>query len=101
MTVPVVSKNADARIVIERINRILQGKLNAVTTVTLAASVTSTTLTDSRISAESFIGLTPTTATAAAAMTALRVSAKTSGSATLTHNSTADLDRTYDVLIIG
>lgn len=101
MTVPVLARGADARVVIERINRILQGKLNAVTTVTLTAGATSTTLTDSRISAESFIGLTPTTANAATATAVLRVSAKTSGSATLTHNSTADTDRTYDVLIIG
>ena len=65
------------------------------------AGATSTTLTDSRIGGASFIGFSPTTATAATALTALYVSAKAKGSATLTHNNTADTDRTFDVLIVG
>ena len=101
MTTQILAKGAQAHIIIERVNRLIQGKLNVVTTVTLAAGATTTTLTDSRISAESYIGLVPTTANAATAMTALYVSAKTSGSATLTHNNTADVDRTFDVVILG
>ncbi len=101
MTIPVVPQGSDLRQVIATLNRMLQGKLNATTTVTLAAGATTTTLTNPLLSAASYIGFMPTTATAAAAMTALYVSARTSGSATLTHNNTADVDRTFAVLIIG
>lgn len=98
---PTLSPGADNRSIVERINLLLAGKMNAVTTVTLAAGATTTTLLDSRIGGQSIILLSPRTATAAAAMTAVYVSAKAKGSATLTHNNTADVDRTYDVLIIG
>jgi hypothetical protein len=91
----------DLRKVVALANRLLAGKLNAVTTVTLTASATTTTLQDSRIGGGSYIGLSPTTANAAAAMTKVYVSAKAKGSATLTHDSTTDTDRTFDVLIIG
>lgn len=101
MSFPALKQGADGRQIVEWINRLLSGRLNASTTVTLTANATSTTLTDPRISIESFIGFMPTTATAALAMTALYVSARTSGSATLTHNNTADVDRTYVALIIG
>lgn len=98
---PTLSPGADNRSIVERVNLLLAGKMNAATTVTLAPGGTTTTITDKRIGGQSFIGLSPRTATAAAAMTAVYVSAKAKGSATLTHNSTADVDRTYDVLLIG
>lgn len=79
----------------------LAGKLNCTTTVTLAASTTTTTLSDPRIGAESAILFMPTTANAAGAMTNLYVSARAQGSATLTHSSTATTDRTFDLVIIG
>lgn len=87
--------------VVAVVNRILQGKINAVATVTLRDGETTTTLTDVRIGAGTFIGLTPTTPTAAAALPLMYVSAKDKGSATLTHDNTADLDRTFDVVLIG
>jgi len=77
------------------------GKLNCTTTVTLAAGATTTTLTDARIGAASWIGFMPTTAHAAAALGGLYVSARAQGSATLTHANTADVDKTFGVLIIG
>lgn len=98
---PAVSQGASSREVVERINRVMQGKLNAVTTVTLAANVTTTTLTDSRIGANSYLGFSPRSANAAVATGNLWVSAKTKGSATLTHANTATTDRTFDVLVIG
>lgn len=98
---PTLSPGADNRSVVERVNLLLAGKMNAVSSVTLTPSSTTTTITDKRIGGQSFIGLSPRTATAATAMTAVYVSAKAKGSATLTHNSTADVDRTYDLLIIG
>ena len=95
------SNEQDLRKIVDVVRGTRAGKLNAVTSVTLVDSSTTTTLTDSRIGGGSYIGWSPTTATAAAAMTAVYVSAKATGSATLTHDNTADLDRTFDVVIIG
>lgn len=87
------------------INGALAGKLNAVTTVTLTAGAASTTLTDSRIAPSSFIGFMPTTANAAAEIGngTLYVPAATqnSGSAVITHANNAQVDRTYQLIIIG
>lgn len=99
--VPVLSISASSREITERVNRLIQGKMNAVTTVTLTAGATTTTLTDARIGAQTYIGFSPTTANAAAALTNLYVSAKATGSATLTHSNTGTTDRTFDVLLIG
>lgn len=75
------------------------GKMNVVASVTLTAGATTTTITDQRIGGSSFIGLSPTSATAAIAP--VYVSAKGKGTATLTHDNTADTDRTFDVVIFG
>lgn len=83
------------------INNALDGKINSTGTVTLAQSATSTTLTDYRIGANSIILFMPTTANAAAGMDALYVSARSDGSATLTHDSTADSDRTFGYVVLG
>lgn len=84
------------------INLMLSGKLNAVTTVTLAASATSTTLIDSRIGAWSFLGLMPQTAHAAVALASGSLYVvPTVGSAAINHPSTADTDKTFTVSILG
>jgi len=85
------------------VGEIRSGKLNAAdaSSVTLTPSVTTTTLTDSRIGAGSVILLMPTTANAAAALGGLYVSARTTGSATLTHANTAAVDKTFAYLVIG
>jgi hypothetical protein len=89
------------------INGLLAGKMNAVTTVTLAAGVATTTLTDARITINSFIGLMPTTANAATALATTYISNRMSsngnvaGNATITHANNAQTDRTFTVLIIG
>lgn len=101
MSYPALSTNPDPRRIAEAVNSILRGKTNNVTTVTLTANAATTTLTDSRIGGGSFIGFSPTTSNAAAGMTALYVSAKAKGSATLTHANNAQTDRTYDVVIVG
>lgn len=77
------------------------GKMNATGSVTLTASVATTTLTDARIGGSSVILFSPTTANAAGALGGLYVSAKAKGSATLTHASTATTDRTFDYVVIG
>lgn len=87
----------------EAVRQLQQGKMNAVTTVTLTPSAGSTTLTDARLGPESFIGLMPATANAAAEIGngTLYVSARSKRSATITHANNAQADRTFVVLIIG
>lgn len=98
---PGLSQSASQREIAERVNRLLQGKFNAVTTLTLTANAASTTLTDKRIGGATWIGLMPLTANAAAALATTWVSARANGSATITHANNAQVDKTYDVLLIG
>lgn len=83
---------------VAKVNTFMNG---ALIEVTLTANDTTTTLTDARISVNSRLTWMPTTATAAAAMTALYCPTITNGSATLTHNNTADVDRTFKVAVHG
>jgi hypothetical protein len=89
------------RQIVRAINDILQGKLNATNSITLTANSATTTLTDARISANSYIGFQPTTANGAAALGGLYVSAQQKGSATLTHTNNAQTDKSFKILIIG
>ena len=83
-------------------NLAMQGKLNAVTQVTLTPSSTTTTLIDARIGANTGIFFSPLTIDAVTAQSSgLRVSSKQKGQATLTHASAAAVDQTFDVLLIG
>jgi hypothetical protein len=77
------------------------GKLNCTAPITLTPSSTTTTFDDPRIGPESFIDFMPLTAHAATARGGLYVSARSQGSATLTHANTADVDKTFSVIIIG
>ena len=93
---------ATPREISEVVNGIMQGKTNNTGTVTLAvASATTTTINDERIGYDSIITFMPTTANAASAMTNLYVSAKTKGSATLTHSANVSADKTYSYIIVG
>jgi hypothetical protein len=83
------------------INELLKGRANNVGEVTLAANVTTTATTDTRIKQSMKIFLSPTTANAAAALTNVYVSAVADGSFTLTHSNTATVDRTFDYIIHG
>lgn len=91
----------DDRTLREIVAGVMLGKLNATGTVTLTASSTTTTLTDPRIGAESVILFMPTTANAKTAAANLYVSARASGSATLTHASSANVDQTFGYIVIG
>lgn len=82
-------------------NLAMQGKLNAVAQITLTPSSTTTTLTDARIGATTGIFFSALSANAAGALSSLYVSAQKNGQATLTHASTATVDRTFNVLLIG
>jgi hypothetical protein len=89
------------RQIAQAVNQQLTGKLNAVLQMTLTASSTTTTVTDKRIGANTYFGFQPLTADAAAALGSLYVSSQANGDATLTHASTASVDRTFNVLLIG
>jgi hypothetical protein len=83
------------------IRGIQAGKLNATTTVTLAAGATTTTFEDERIGPASVILFMPLTAHAAGALGGLHVSGRAQGSATLAHANSVDADKTFGVAIIG
>ena len=103
--VPVDWWDADEhrRLLAQRMNQILLGKLNAGDGVTLTANQTTTTLSDRRIGPESFIGFSPTTANAAAELGAggFYVSSQGQYTATLTHANNAQTDRTFRYIVIG
>ena len=84
-------------------NLAMKGKINALTQVTLAAGVATTTLTDERISSQSFIGLSPLTANAAAALatTYFPQATQFNGQTVINHANNAQTDRTFNVIIIG
>lgn len=86
----------------ERVNRILSGKINSLGEITLAAaSATTTPVNDPNIGPFSLIFLFPTTANAAAFMTAVYKSAAIKGQITLTHTANTEIDRTFDYVILG
>lgn len=99
MTVPVVplfGEEKQHRLVLATtLNETLKGRDNSVSSFTLAASTVNTVVTDNLFLAEMMPVWTPTSANAAAAMTNLYVSARTTGSFTLTHTSTATVDRSF------
>jgi hypothetical protein len=85
------------------INQVQDGKLNALTTVTLAASATSTTLQDPRLGPFSVLFFCPQTESAASVVSDLWVPTATQakGSAVIQHPSVPATDMTFGVLIIG
>jgi len=93
---------ANEREISEVTNNILNGKTNNTGTVTLnVSSATTTTISDERIGFNSVILLMPTTANAASSLTNVYVSARTQGTATLTHSANTNTDKTYSYIIVG
>ena len=89
------------RLISNVVNNTMDGKINATGNVTLTASATSTTLTDARIGANSVILFMPTTSNGNTAKANLFVSARASGSATLTHASSTNTDQTFSYCVFG
>ncbi len=87
----------------EGVNRALQGKLRATGDITLTAGAATTTLDDARIGTDSYIGLMPITANAAAEMGngTLFVTNRDKGTATLNHANNAQTDRDFVYCVIG
>lgn len=81
------------------------GKTNNVIVATLTANAVSTTITDARITAGSWLGFMPETANAAAELgngtLYVADSGRVNGSATITHANNAQTDRTFRIAIIG
>jgi hypothetical protein len=83
------------------VNNLLAGKMNNTGTLTITANAATTTLTDSRIGANSVILLMPTTANAAAALANVYFTAFGDGSCTVNHANNAQVDRTFRFAVIG
>jgi len=89
------------RLVSTSLNNTINGKLNSTGTIILTASATSTTLTDARIGGNSVILFMPTTTNGRTALNTLHVSARSNGSATLTHASSGNTDQNLSYCVIG
>lgn len=83
------------------LNNVLSGKMNNTSVVTLVANSATTTLTDSRIGANSVIGLMPTTANAAAALATTYFDSFVTGACTIHHANNAQVDKTFSFTITG
>tara|TARA_R110002020_G_scaffold342193_1_gene556712 strand:- start:246 stop:572 length:327 start_codon:yes stop_codon:yes gene_type:complete len=89
------------RLVSSALNNVMDGKINSTGAITLRASQTTTTLTDARIGGDSVIVFMPITANGKTAENNLFVSARVSGSATLTHASSSNSDQNFAYIIVG
>ena len=90
------------RLIAQVVNGLLKGQLNNQIAVTLTASDTTTTITDPRLGVESNLHLTPLTANASTAEKAgIWISARGTGTMTLTHASSADVDQSFQGSILG
>jgi len=85
----------------DAINAALQGRIESRGSVTLTAGATTTTVDHPLAHAESVILLMPTTANAAAALANVYVSARASRTFTLTHANNAQVDRTFEFMVLG
>ena len=82
------------------INNILNGKVNSISSLTLTASATSTTIADLRCTDSSVVYLMPTTANARTALNGSYITV-TNQSFTITHSSYADTDMDFNYAILG
>ena len=93
------------RNLIRAVNNLLLGKMNVGGTVTLAANVATTTLTDARLGFETNVVLVPTTANAAAELGAgtlyISETGRVNESVVITHANNAQTDRTFRFSFIG
>tara|TARA_Y100001937_G_scaffold118382_1_gene172705 strand:- start:37 stop:363 length:327 start_codon:yes stop_codon:yes gene_type:complete len=89
------------RLISNVLNNTIDGKLNSTGDVTLRANQTTTTLTDERIGGDSIILFMPITANGNTAKTNLFVSARSKGTATLTHASSSNTDQNFGYVVIG
>ena len=84
----------------EILDGVMDGKINSTGSVTLTASATTTTLLDRRIGTGSVLLFMPTTENAAGEI-GMYVSARGDGTATITHASMSQTDRTFAYAVLG
>ena len=82
-----------------QINSLRSGAHNTTSSITLNANSNTTTLTDSRIGAQSFVHLSPLTESAADE--SWWISSQSQGSATISHSNSPDTTRTYRTIIVA
>ena len=85
----------------QAIRDLFAGRSNAVGTVTLTASATTTDVTAINCGKDSKVFLMPTTANAAADFASCYISAVANGSFTITHPSDGDTDKTFFWVALG
>lgn len=83
------------RQITEVVNNILTGKMNNTGSLTITANAATTTLTDSRLGANSVVLLMPTTLNAAAALANVYFDTFTTGSCVAHHTNNAQTDRVF------
>ena len=93
------------RVLWDALYKARRGKLECVVELTLTANAASTTLTDERISGQTFIGFDPRTANAAAELATgtmyVTDANRTNGQIVITHANNAQTDRRYFVSLLG
>lgn len=93
--------------IVQAVIQLQQGRVNCVGEFTLNAGATTTTVDKDvspaavNVSKDCEIFLSPRTQTAAAALATLRVTSVDQGSFTVTHNNTADVNRTFGFVALG
>ena len=94
-----------SRIIVEAIQRLLDGKIKAIGTITLTINVASTTLSDIRIGRDTIVALFATTANAAAEIGAGTLYQTYPNAnveaAVLNHANNAQADRTFAYALLG
>jgi hypothetical protein len=88
-------------IIAQAVNGLIDGKLDAVGSITLTANSATTDVADNKFESGMVPVLIPTTSNGAAALTGLYLSARTKGQFTLTHANNAQTDRSYLYVRIG
>jgi len=96
-------QGGDPRAVASAVNLLIDGKLNATGTFTLAASATSTTVTDLRAGSSSVVLYTPITANASAEVGngTIYISARNKQNFVITHANNGQTDRNFIYVVIG
>jgi len=104
-TVQGLPGSSPLEVVIQYVNRLMLGRLNAFIDFTLTANVGTSTLQDPRIGANTTLEWMPKTANAAAEIGAGTIyndpATNTKGSAIIHHANNAQTDRSFRILIIG
>lgn len=93
---------ATERQIHQAIRELIEGRSNAVGTVTLTANATTTTVSAVTVNRNAIVLLSPQTANAAAALATTYVTvAAGGGSFVITHANNAQTDKTFGYLVIG